>query len=238
MPDSTRGRESRADLWASGGSVISAIASSACCWLPLVLLATGFSAAGAATMFERFRPVFLAAAVVLLAVGFFFNYRPRHEPCGPEGSCPMPNRRVQRLSRTLLWVSAVLVAAFALFPNYVGNLVSASESPVVATEKTEQLVLGVRGMTCAGCEAGVKAALAVVPGVDSVDVSYEKARAVVTLERAGTASRADLAAALEKVGYELAGPDVDSLSSSAVELREHFNGDRDKTRLVMLLSPT
>jgi len=43
-------------------AVGSAILSSACCWLPLLLLAFGLSAGGVAGFFETVRPYFLAAA--------------------------------------------------------------------------------------------------------------------------------------------------------------------------------
>ena len=59
---------------AATGSVLAAMASSACCWLPLVLMGVGLSAAGVGTFFERYRPYFLVVAVVLLGVWFYFNY--------------------------------------------------------------------------------------------------------------------------------------------------------------------
>ncbi len=53
-------RVERAGLLAVGASVFSAILASACCWLPLLLVAFGTSAAGASAAFERVRPFFLA----------------------------------------------------------------------------------------------------------------------------------------------------------------------------------
>lgn len=103
------------------GSVLAAKASSACCWLPIVLMGVGLSAAGAATFFERFRPVFLVAAALLLAVGFYLNYF-RKERCAAGGACARPNPKLPRLNRWMLWFSTVLVLAFAFFPNYVGVL--------------------------------------------------------------------------------------------------------------------
>ena len=49
-------RAARAGAWASAGAVVSAVFSSACCWLPLLLVAFGASAAGVAGFFEAQRP--------------------------------------------------------------------------------------------------------------------------------------------------------------------------------------
>ena len=54
----------RAQIWIGIGSVASALAASACCWLPLVLVAFGASTAGLSAAFERVRPWFLGATAV------------------------------------------------------------------------------------------------------------------------------------------------------------------------------
>ena len=46
-------RGQKVGLWATGGAVISAILSSACCWLPFLLIAFGASAAGVSGFFEE-----------------------------------------------------------------------------------------------------------------------------------------------------------------------------------------
>ncbi|MCI0460162.1 MAG: copper ion binding protein, partial [Gemmataceae bacterium] len=57
------------------GAVFTAIMGSACCWLPLLLIAFGFSAAGVGSFFEQYRPYFLTATFTLLAVAWYFTYR-------------------------------------------------------------------------------------------------------------------------------------------------------------------
>ena len=41
---------------ATFGAVVTSIVASACCWLPLLLIAFGFSAAGIGSIFEEYRP--------------------------------------------------------------------------------------------------------------------------------------------------------------------------------------
>lgn len=62
-------------LLATLGAACTAILGSACCWLPLLLIAFGFSAAGVGSFFEQYRPYFLTATFVLLGVAWYFTYR-------------------------------------------------------------------------------------------------------------------------------------------------------------------
>lgn len=206
--------------WVAAGSVLFAVASSACCWLPFLMIATGVSAFGAAAFFEQYRLLFLAGAVLLLAFGFYLNYRPaRKEVCAGE-QCVTPNRRLQRFNRAMLWSSAVLVLAFSLFPNYIGR-VAGSEPARAHADSSKELVLAIEGMTCTGCEAGVSAALASVPGVREVSASFEKGEAVVTVDSDVAPDRIALAAAVGSAGYALttvaAGENDDSTKVAARE---------------------
>jgi len=60
--------------------------------------------------------------------------------------------------------------------------------------------LKIGGMTCNHCVAAVSKALAKVPGVESAEVSLEKAQAVVK----GSADAQALVAAVKEEGYEAA----------------------------------
>jgi copper chaperone CopZ len=65
----------RGAFLATLGAVLTAIMGSACCWLPLLLIAFGFSAAGVGSFFEQYRPYFLTVTFALLAVAWYFTYR-------------------------------------------------------------------------------------------------------------------------------------------------------------------
>jgi copper chaperone CopZ len=64
---------------------------------------------------------------------------------------------------------------------------------------TEELVLNVSGMTCAGCEGRVKGALTACEGVTDAQVSHKDGKAVVQVE--GNANKEELIKAVEKVGF-------------------------------------
>jgi hypothetical protein len=78
---------SRGEKVAKIGTVISAIAASSCCWLPLVLLAAGVSGVGIAATLETYRPLFIVVTFGFLAAAFYFTYRPRKGAATGEHAC-------------------------------------------------------------------------------------------------------------------------------------------------------
>lgn len=197
-----RPRSARAGILAAGASVVSAILASACCWLPLLLVAFGASAAGASAAFERARPFFLVLAPIFLGLGFYTAYF-RKEACAPGGSCAAPNRRLKRFNRAMLWVASVVVLAVALFPSYVGLLLQRGKSPAGAAEggPTQTVTLQIAGMACEACVVHVESELAAVPGVHRATVMYAEARALVTFDATRPPDLASLIAAVGKAGY-------------------------------------
>ena len=161
--------------------MVSAVLSSACCWLPLVLLAFGASAAGVAGFFERYRPIFLGVAAVLLAAGFYLVYL-RKPTCAPGEACAVPNPRLTRINRAMLWIAALFVAAFALFPTYVGALLGTSRGDAGLAEAAADMEFAVEGMTCEACAATLGTKLAGLPGVSAAEVLYASGRAKLRFE--------------------------------------------------------
>ncbi len=183
----------------TAGAVLSAVLASACCWLPLLLLAFGVSAVGVSAAFEKFRPLFLGIAAILLGGGFYFAYFRRQE-CGSGGDCSMPNPRLKRFNRAMLWIATVAVVAFAFFPSYVGLLIADDISTPVAEQAT--VTFNIDGMTCEGCTTHVRKALANVAGVESVAVVYADRQARVAVDPASPPPTEALLTAVEKAGYK------------------------------------
>jgi mercuric ion transport protein len=200
---------------------VAAAVFSACCWIPLLAIALGFSAGGAAIAFERFRWPFLVVALAFLALGFYLNER-RAEDCGPDSTCPEPRPGLRRFNRVVLGIAAVLVFLFAAFPNYVGRLSalgSTVASPIGSADSV--LTIGVHGMTCAGCQASVESALREVPGVETARADFDRKSATLRLNGQTRPTSAALAAALSSAGYQLASA---SVASSEVNFAGHWTG--------------
>ncbi|MEQ9324587.1 MAG: mercuric transporter MerT family protein [Polyangiaceae bacterium] len=206
-PDTSEDRPARAGGWATIGAVLAAVLSSACCWLPLSLIALGISAGGIGAFFEAYRSVFLAVTAVLLGAGFYFVYV-RKPACGPDEACAAPNPRLRRFNKITLWLATALVGGFALFPNYVGYLIGGAEPTAAAatTAPAEPEVVtttyAIEGMSCKGCTVHIEQALAKVPTVASATVVYEEKVARVTFKPGVEPDDVAVLAAIDDTGFE------------------------------------
>jgi mercuric ion transport protein len=98
--------------------VLSAIAASSCCVLPLALFSLGVSGAwiGNLTALAPYHPYFLAAAAGFLAYGYWLVYRTSKRVCANEAPCvrSLPNRLV--IAGLVIGTVLVLAAiAFDIF---------------------------------------------------------------------------------------------------------------------------
>ncbi len=206
---------SKGEKIAKIGTLLSAIIASACCWLPLVLLAVGISGAGIAATLEAYRPLFIVVTFGFLGSAFYFTYRPRKAAAGGEQTCctsetteaetccPPAGKghfSMRAFNKIMLWVVTVLAVAFLFFPSYVGALFGEGDAQAV-TPDMNRVVLQVEGMTCDGCSVTVAKAIRRVPGVLAVEVDYEKGEAVVGIEVGRPVPREKILDALDKAGY-------------------------------------
>ncbi len=204
--DTSRNVSDRAGLIAAGGSVVSAVVASACCWLPLIHIAFGLSAGGVSSWFGQWRPLFLVVAAVLLCVGFYLIYL-RKPACEPGSVCAVPNPKLRRFNRVMFWLATVAVVGFSFFPNYVGYFVvgTATAESSAAGANTVAVTLHIEGMTCEACATHIQSELMKVPGVKTAAVSYSEGQAAVTTDATSPASRNSLVEAVQRAGYQVTG---------------------------------
>jgi len=99
------------------GGVIAAIAASACCIGPLVLVMLGVGGAwiGSLSALEPFRPFFLAVSLVFLLLSYRRIYQvPAAVACEPGSLCAMPHTNL--IYKGLFWVVALLIGLALVFP--------------------------------------------------------------------------------------------------------------------------
>jgi mercuric ion transport protein len=122
---SALGTPVRERLFAVGG-LLSAVAASSCCILPLVLFGLGASGAWIAslTALAPYQPYFIAGALAFLSAGFYFAYRKRPATCEEGSACASPRR--SRAVRAVLWLAAVVVLAAIAFPYLAPSLLGSS----------------------------------------------------------------------------------------------------------------
>ncbi len=188
-------QESRTD-WRVAGALGAALAASACCTVPLLLVTLGVGGAwvSSLTALAPYRPFFVALAVGLLGLAFYRSYRAARQP-----ACACDEATPSRLKHGLMMAGALAVLALIVSP-WLLAAPDAKPQGVVAAAEARQVMLDVRGMTCAGCVATVRQALKQRDGVLDAHVTYEPARAVVRYDPARV-TMAELLTATASAGY-------------------------------------
>lgn len=224
----------RSGLFAALGGLTVAVLSSACCWLPLLLIGIGTGTTSVAGFFEEYRTLLLLGTAGLLGAGFYFVYF-RKEKCEPGSACEVPNPRLKRFNKVTLWVATAFAAVFAFFPNYIGVVLNATDgaggSNVTAVAAGAPSDFVVEGMTCEACTVHIKDAVAMLPGT-SAEVSYEEKLARVS-QTNPSINDAMVVAAIAEAGYKAAPRgavvsrfDVEGMTcESCVEHLEHAVGE-------------
>ncbi len=190
----------RGERIAKIGTLVSAIMASACCWLPLVLLAVGVSGARLASTLEAYRPVFIVVTFGFLAAAFYYTYRPK---CDADDCCaPKAKGRwnLMSLNKIMLWAVTAMAVVFLLFPSYVGVLLGTSDNRIV-TENMNTALFKIEGMTCEGCVSIVEKAVGDVPGVLAVEVNYAQGQALVGSDLCCPVPADQISQVLQRVGY-------------------------------------
>ncbi len=198
------------------GTILSAIMASACCWLPLLLLAVGVSGAGIAATLETYRPLFMIVTFGFLGAAFYFTYRQKksaaetgHDCCPTERTvaddcCAPPGKRLfnmMALNKVMLWGVTVLAVAFLFFPSYVGLFLGTADDATLS-ENMNQAVFKIEGMTCEGCAAILAEAIKTTPRVRAVKVDYEAGEAVVGTEICCPVPEEEILLAMEQAGFK------------------------------------
>lgn len=176
------------------GTLAAALACTACCWLPpLLILALGTSA-GAVEWLAPWQPYLLGFTAIQLAVGFYLAYR--KTPCH-HGACSIAHEKKRKVNRVVMWAVAAMVVALNLqhFSSHGPVKVEAMER-----DASGRVVLALEGLHCEGCANTLEDKLTQLPGVSSCEVSFEAQKAVLVLSDPEP-SLDDLTMAVKEAGY-------------------------------------
>ena len=102
------------------GGALAALAASACCLGPLVLVSLGISGAWISTLtkLEPYRPLFIGAALVCMMLAYRKIYRPPTPAnCAPGSVCALPQTHTR--NRILFWGVSLLVVIALAYPYFV-----------------------------------------------------------------------------------------------------------------------
>jgi len=102
------------------GGAVAAIAASACCLGPLILVSLGIGGAWISnlTMLEPFRPIFIGIALICMAFAYckIYSAKPA-DACLPDTLCAKP--QTNRNYRVIFWIVSMLVLIALLYPYFV-----------------------------------------------------------------------------------------------------------------------
>lgn len=198
MINSDKPQKSGSARWGLAGAMVAAIAASACCVGPLVLMFLGISGAwiGTLTALAPYQPIFMTVAVVLLGLSFYKMYhKPKEEECAPGSYCASPS--AGRFNKIILWIFTAAIAGLLMFP-YAAPYVFAGTAKDGA--QTQEATFSVKNMTCASCLIPVRRAIGKLDGVESAKVTVKPGMAVVIYDPAKV-KPADIAKAITNAGY-------------------------------------
>lgn len=193
----------------AGTGLLAALAASLCCITPLLAIVGGLG--GVASTFawlEPLRPYLIALTVGVLGFAWYQQLRPAPvvaDNCG----CPVPGKPSLMQSRGFLASVTVLAGLLFTFPYYSARFYpSAATKPVAATSEapvwqTSSYRIG--GMTCEACARHVEHDVQQLPGVQSVQVSYEQGTAQVRFNSKVTPA-GQVEKAINGTGYSVLNP--------------------------------
>lgn len=186
-------------------SLLTAVSASLCCITPVLALLAGSSGIAATfSWLEPFRPWLISITVIVLTFAWYQKLKSRTtEEIDCDCDCEDDEKPSFWQSKKFLGIVTVFAMIMLAFPYYADAFypeTKLSESENINLESTYKI--DIIGMTCTGCEKHVKLEISKLPGISGLEVSYEKANAVVTFDESKTDIE-KIKAAVDKTGYKV-----------------------------------
>lgn len=148
-------RENKIIKWVTSGGIIAAVGSSICCVGPLVLGVLGVGGASSLLFLEDYRNIILIVVIILITIGWIMNYRLEQKECVDGTVCAAPKKK--RFRRISLSIGTFIAVFFMASPILLSSISEAKNQSSDSQAKVKTLYI--KGMTCGGCELGVREAL-------------------------------------------------------------------------------
>ena len=186
---------------------LSAIFASACCGVPLVLIALGLGGLGLGSFLGTYYWHFTGAGALLLFAAWFVFLREKAKLAAAGAEI-----RNARLTPALLAVATAAVLGFGGI-NVASALGLGSKAQEIrkassgSSGELAQVVLPVKGMTCVTCEWSIEKALGNLEGVAEVKASASEQKVLVRYEP-GKVTLERMLEAVDSTGYKASMPDA------------------------------
>jgi copper chaperone CopZ len=186
-----------------GAGVLSAIAASLCCIIPVLALVAGSSGMAASfSWLEPARPYLIGITIIVLAFAWYQKLKPRKAnniDCDCEED--KPSFWQSRKFLGIITVFAVVMLAFPSF-SHVFYPEAKTNTNLLKVGNIEIVDLGIKGMTCTGCEEHIKHAISELPGFVEANADYKTGTAIIKIDTTKITVN-ELVDAVNQTGYEV-----------------------------------
>jgi len=189
-----------------GAGLLVAITASLCCITPVFATLAGIGGiASSFSWMEPFRPYLIGLTILVLGFAWYQKLRPKTQE-EIDCACDEDERPSFWQSKKFLGTVTVFAVLMLAFPSYahIFYFNGGNKTPAAIIEqdttKTNKIVLDVKGMTCAGCEASIEHEVGALQGVKSVDASYANGNATIEY-LPEVLEKTDIIQTINKTGY-------------------------------------
>ncbi|MBI2981913.1 MAG: heavy-metal-associated domain-containing protein [Deltaproteobacteria bacterium] len=177
--------------------ILSVTLASACCGIPLLLIALGLGGLGFGVVVGKYHWYFTAGGIAVLLIAWGYFLREKRRACAA-GSCIQGEKR----TKAVLITATLVVLAFSGL-NVYSTLVDKgiTTASLSTSSATTSVILPIEGMTCVTCEKTVQGALKELPGIVNAKASA-KTQNVLVEYQPGQVTFEQMVSAIKKTGYK------------------------------------
>ncbi|MEE9363434.1 MAG: mercuric transport protein MerTP [Cellulophaga sp.] len=185
-----------------GASIITAIAASLCCIVPLLALFSG--ASSMASLFSwvvPFSPYLIGFTILVLVFAWYQKLKPiKKDNC----NCETVEKQRFIQSKVFLGIVTLFAALMLTFPYFSSVFYSnnGKEIAVASSENLKAIDIGINGMTCFSCEGHINYSVNQLDGVISIVTSYNKGNAIVQYDSSKTTME-EIKETVNSTGYSV-----------------------------------
>lgn len=199
--------EKKSSSKSAGAGVLVAITASLCCITPVLALISGTSGIAASfSWMEPYRPFLIGLTVLVLGFAWYQKLKPKRA----EVDCECDDDKEPFMqSKLFLGIVTVFAAVMLAFPYYSYIFYPEIDKDVATINESTiyEVSLAIEGMTCTGCEEGIKHAAMEVPGVLIATADYAAGSATIKFDQS-TSSKQDIIDAINATGYKVVSASV------------------------------
>ncbi len=213
----------------AGAGLLVAVTASLCCITPVLALISGTSGIAASfSWMEPFRPLLIGITILVLGFAWYQKLKPRKAEIDCE--CDENEKKPFMQSKIFLGIVTVFAAVMLAFPYYSYIFYPDINKDDMAVNESSiyEVSLAVEGMTCTGCEEGIKHAAMELPGVLDATADYNAGSATIKFDQS-TSSEQDIIDAINATGYKV----VSSSSKASSSIPSIIIGNMGMQELVL-----